>query len=106
MTCHVALGGLLQLGHYKEAQKNIIENFIFCVYVCRYTAENSVKFGAPRDTDHPELRQPLAPEIWQSVVESLQPGSKVTILTNGPLTNVAKIVLSGKNSSSAIEVVD
>ncbi|KAK1581272.1 hypothetical protein Q3G72_004435 [Acer saccharum] len=24
----------------------------------RYTAENSVKSGAPRDTDHPELRQP------------------------------------------------
>ncbi|GAU11089.1 hypothetical protein TSUD_197130, partial [Trifolium subterraneum] len=28
----------------------------------RYTGENSVKFGAPRDTDHPELRQPLAME--------------------------------------------
>ncbi|GFP98626.1 pyrimidine-specific ribonucleoside hydrolase riha [Phtheirospermum japonicum] len=60
----------------------------------RYTAENSVKFGAPRDTHHPELRQPLALEIWQSVIKSLDPGSKVTVLTNGPLTNVARIILA------------
>ncbi|KAJ8573791.1 hypothetical protein K7X08_010302 [Anisodus acutangulus] len=69
----------------------------------RYTAENSVKFGAPRDTDHPELRQPLALEVWESVVKSLDPGSKVTILTNGPLTNIAKIVLAGKNMTNAIQ---
>ncbi|KAL3812756.1 hypothetical protein ACJIZ3_014024 [Penstemon smallii] len=68
----------------------------------RYTAENSVKFGAPRDTDHPELRQPLALEIWKSVVKSLDSESKVTILTNGPLTNLASIV-SDKNLSSPIE---
>ncbi|KAG6428084.1 hypothetical protein SASPL_112333 [Salvia splendens] len=71
----------------------------------RYTAENSVKFGAPRDTEHPELRQPLTLEIWQSLIESLTPGSKVTILTNGPLTNVAKIILSGEKSTSAIEEI-
>ncbi|PIN03738.1 putative inosine-uridine preferring nucleoside hydrolase [Handroanthus impetiginosus] len=69
----------------------------------RYTAENSVKFGAPRDTGYPKLRQPLALETWQSVVKSLEPGSKVTILTNGPLTNVAKIILSAKNSTSPIQ---
>ncbi|KAK4405632.1 Pyrimidine-specific ribonucleoside hydrolase RihA [Sesamum angolense] len=69
----------------------------------RYTAENSVEFGAPRDTDHPELRQPLALEIWESVITSLESGSKVTILTNGPLTNVAKIVLSDKNLSYPIQ---
>ncbi|KAH6808800.1 inosine-uridine preferring nucleoside hydrolase family protein [Perilla frutescens var. frutescens] len=69
----------------------------------RYTAENSVRFNAPRDTDHPELRQPLALEIWQTVVESLEPGSKVTVLTNGPLTDVAKIILSDKNLSSPIQ---
>ncbi|KAK6130423.1 hypothetical protein DH2020_035833 [Rehmannia glutinosa] len=69
----------------------------------RYTAENSVKYGAPRDTDHPELRQPLALEIWQSVIKSLETGSKVTILTNGPLTNVANIILSHRNLSSPIE---
>lgn len=63
-----------------------------------------MKFNAPRDTDHPELRQPLAHEIWKSVVESLEPGSKVTVLTNGPLTNVAKIILSDKNLSSVIQV--
>ncbi|KAH6755511.1 inosine-uridine preferring nucleoside hydrolase family protein [Perilla frutescens var. hirtella] len=69
----------------------------------RYTAENSVRFNAPRDTDHPELRQPLALEIWKTVVESLEPGSKVTVLTNGPLTDVAKIILSDKNLSSPIQ---
>ncbi|KAK9291520.1 hypothetical protein L1049_019468 [Liquidambar formosana] len=67
----------------------------------RYTAENSVKFGAPRDTDRPELRQPLALDVWKSILESLDPGSKISILTNGPLTNLAHIILS-ENSSSAI----
>ncbi|KAK7245735.1 hypothetical protein RIF29_40584 [Crotalaria pallida] len=70
----------------------------------RYTAENTVKFGAPRDTDHPELRQPLAMEIWDSVLQTLKPGSKVTVLTNGPLTNLAKVV-SAKNISSRIQEV-
>ncbi|KAJ8565922.1 hypothetical protein K7X08_008498 [Anisodus acutangulus] len=55
-----------------------------------YTAENSVKYGALRDTDHPELGQPLALEVWETAVKSLNPGSKITILTNGPLTNIAK----------------
>ncbi|KAJ8767555.1 hypothetical protein K2173_017624 [Erythroxylum novogranatense] len=71
----------------------------------RYTAENSVKFGAPRDTDHPELRQPLALEIWESIVETLDPGSKVTILTNGPLTSLASIILSANKASSHIKDV-
>jgi inosine-uridine nucleoside N-ribohydrolase len=70
----------------------------------RYTAENSVKYGAPRDTDHPELRQALAMEVWESVVETLEPGSKITILTNGPLTNLAKIILTKKNTTSLIQV--
>ncbi|XP_043722088.1 uncharacterized protein LOC122669395 [Telopea speciosissima] len=68
----------------------------------RYTAENSVKYGAPRDTDHPELRQPLALEVWKNISESLDPGSKITILTNGPLTNLANIIISEKNFSSVI----
>ncbi|WJX90534.1 Nucleoside hydrolase 3 [Trifolium repens] len=70
----------------------------------RYTAENSVKFGAPRDTDHPELRQPLAMEVWESVLQTLKSGSKVTVLTNGPLTTLAKVV-SMKNISSRIQEV-
>ncbi|MED6119747.1 Nucleoside hydrolase 3 [Stylosanthes scabra] len=69
----------------------------------RYTAENSVKFGAPRDTDNPELRQPLAMEVWNSILQS-EPNSKITVLTNGPLTNLAKVV-SLKNISSRIEEV-
>ncbi|KAB1214127.1 Non-specific ribonucleoside hydrolase RihC [Morella rubra] len=71
----------------------------------RYTAQNSVKYGAPRDTDHPELRQPLALEVWQTVVETLDPGAKITILTNGPLTNLAKIILSKTNTTSLIQDV-
>ncbi|KAK7348185.1 hypothetical protein VNO80_22735 [Phaseolus coccineus] len=70
----------------------------------RYTAENSVKFGAPRDTDHPELRQPLAMEVWESVLQKTKPGSKITVLTNGPLTNLAK-VLSVKKITSRIQDV-
>ncbi|KAI3979947.1 hypothetical protein MKX01_042601 [Papaver californicum] len=69
----------------------------------RHTAENSEKHGAPRDTDHPELRQPLALEVWQSISKSLAPGSKITILTNGPLTNLAQIIQSEKNLSSVVE---
>ncbi|XP_052189465.1 nucleoside hydrolase 3-like isoform X2 [Diospyros lotus] len=71
----------------------------------RYTAENSVKFGAPRDTDHPELRQILALEVWENITKSLDSGSKISILTNGPLTNLADIILSHKNASSKIQDV-
>ncbi|GMI72100.1 nucleoside hydrolase 3 [Hibiscus trionum] len=65
----------------------------------RYTAENSVKFGAPRDTDHPELRQPLALEIWNSTLKTLGHGSKITVLTNGPLTSLAKIITETRTAS-------
>ncbi|CAJ2634443.1 unnamed protein product [Trifolium pratense] len=58
----------------------------------RYTAEN------------PELRQPLAMEVWESVLQTLKPGSNVTVLTNGPLTSLAKVV-SMKNISSRIQEV-
>ncbi|KAK7412611.1 hypothetical protein VNO78_04107 [Psophocarpus tetragonolobus] len=70
----------------------------------RYTSENSVRFGAPRDTDHPKLRQPLAMEIWESILQTMEPESKITVLTNGPLTTLAKVV-SIKNISSRIEEV-
>ncbi|XP_030466976.1 nucleoside hydrolase 3-like isoform X1 [Syzygium oleosum] len=68
----------------------------------RYTAENSMRFGAPRNTDHPEFRQPLAVDVWKSVVKSLEPAAKITILSNGPLTNLASIIHL-KNSSSVIQ---
>ncbi|GJZ69006.1 inosine-uridine preferring nucleoside hydrolase [Tanacetum coccineum] len=71
----------------------------------RYTAENSVEFGAPRNTDFPQLRQPVALEVWRSLVKSIDDGSKITVLTNGPLTNLANILLSDTNSSSIIEEV-
>ncbi|KAJ0620559.1 putative inosine/uridine-preferring nucleoside hydrolase domain, ribonucleoside hydrolase [Helianthus annuus] len=71
-----------------------------------YTAQNSVKFGAPRDTDFPQFRQPLALEVWRSLVKSIDDGSKITILTNGPLTNLANILLSESNASSIIQVIE
>ncbi|CAN1130542.1 Nucleoside hydrolase 3 [Linum perenne] len=71
----------------------------------RYTAENSVAFGAPRNTDHPELRQPRAMEVWDLVVKSLEVGSKVTYLTNGPLTNLAMIINTKNYNNSIIEDV-
>eukprot|EP01018_Ginkgo_biloba_P007885 Gb_08959 [translate_table: standard] len=69
----------------------------------RYTAHNSLKFGAPRNTDHPELRQPRAKEVWQNVSSELKEGSKVTILATGPLTNIAHFLSFDANSSSKIE---
>lgn len=66
--------------------------------------ENSVAHGAPSDTDRPELRQPLALEVWQNLTKSVDEVSKITVLTNGPLTSLAKIISSDKNSSSIIKV--
>ncbi|XP_050117849.1 nucleoside hydrolase 3-like isoform X2 [Malus sylvestris] len=71
----------------------------------RYTTENSLEHGAPKDTDHPELRQPLALEVCETLVKTLEPGSKITILTNGPLTNLAKMISSKKNTVSLIQDV-
>uniref|UniRef100_A0A1J3J1P5 Pyrimidine-specific ribonucleoside hydrolase RihA n=1 Tax=Noccaea caerulescens TaxID=107243 RepID=A0A1J3J1P5_NOCCA len=71
----------------------------------RYTAENSMAHGAPRDTDRPELRQPLALEVWQNLTKPGNGVSKITVLTNGPLTSLAKIISSDKKSSSLIKEV-
>ncbi|KAK1351792.1 Uridine nucleosidase 1 [Heracleum sosnowskyi] len=71
----------------------------------RYTAQNAVNNGTPTDTDKLETRQPFAMEIWESIVKSLDPGSKITILNNRPLTNLAKIISSNKSISSCIEDV-
>jgi len=62
-----------------------------------------MEFEAPQDTDHLNFRQPLAMEIWESVLQTMEPGSKITVLTNGPLTTLAKVV-SQKNISSRIQV--
>ncbi|XP_071737310.1 nucleoside hydrolase 3-like [Rutidosis leptorrhynchoides] len=71
----------------------------------RYTAENFIKFGAPRTTDFPKLRQPLALEVWRSIVKSVDLGSKITILTNGPMTTLAKIILADTNANAIIQDV-
>ncbi|KFK26124.1 hypothetical protein AALP_AA8G206800 [Arabis alpina] len=71
----------------------------------RYTTHNSMAHGAPRDTDRPELRQPLATEVWQNLTKSDNGVTKITVLTNGPLTNLAKIISSDKKSSSLIKEV-
>lgn len=70
----------------------------------RYTPESSVKFGALQDTDHPELRQMSALDVWKDVVQSLDPGGKITVLANGPLTNLAQII-RWKAMSSRIQEI-
>ncbi|CAL5094879.1 unnamed protein product [Urochloa decumbens] len=57
------------------------------------------------DLDHPERRQPHAYDVWQTVKKQLGPGEKITVLTSGPLTNLANISLSDKDASSVIERV-
>ncbi|XP_020580617.1 uncharacterized protein LOC110024767 [Phalaenopsis equestris] len=69
----------------------------------RFTAEDSIKYGAPRNTAHPELRQPLVLEVWQSISREVNPSQKITILTNGPLTNIANIILSDEKATSMIQ---
>uniref|UniRef100_K3Z3W2 Inosine/uridine-preferring nucleoside hydrolase domain-containing protein n=1 Tax=Setaria italica TaxID=4555 RepID=K3Z3W2_SETIT len=55
--------------------------------------------------DHPERRQAHAYDVWQSVRKQLGPGEKITVLTSGPLTNLANISLSDMDASSVIERV-
>jgi inosine-uridine nucleoside N-ribohydrolase len=47
----------------------------------------------------------LAFEVWQHIREELKPTDKITILTNGPLTNIANIILSDTKAGSIIEVI-
>ncbi|XP_020878603.1 uncharacterized protein LOC9307918 [Arabidopsis lyrata subsp. lyrata] len=70
-----------------------------------YIHHNSVANGAPRDTDRTEIRQPLALEVWQNLTKSVNEVSKITVLTNGPLTSLAKIISSVKKSPSLIKEV-
>ncbi|VAH07299.1 unnamed protein product [Triticum turgidum subsp. durum] len=44
-------------------------------------------------------------KLWQSVRRQLCPGDKITLLTSGPLTNLANISLSDRDASSVIERV-
>lgn len=71
----------------------------------RYTAENSVEFGAPRNTDHPELRQPKAQEVIEDVLKHLNRNSKLSILSAGPLTNIATFLASNSSLKSSIEEI-
>ncbi|KAM1160412.1 hypothetical protein ACFX19_034021 [Malus domestica] len=50
------------------------------------------------------LGQPIAIEVWKTIVKSLDPGSKITLLTNGPLTNLAEIILF-ENADSVVQDV-
>uniref|UniRef100_N1R5B1 Inosine/uridine-preferring nucleoside hydrolase domain-containing protein n=1 Tax=Aegilops tauschii TaxID=37682 RepID=N1R5B1_AEGTA len=59
----------------------------------------------PESSDDPEHRQPSAFEVWQCVRKQLDPGDKITLLTSGPLTNLANISLSDRDASSVIERV-
>ncbi|GMH28461.1 hypothetical protein Nepgr_030304 [Nepenthes gracilis] len=71
----------------------------------RYTPGNFIGYGAPRNTDRPEIRQLSALEIWKTITKKTDPRKKITILTNGPLTTLAKIILSETDPSSLIQGV-
>ncbi|VAH19041.1 unnamed protein product [Triticum turgidum subsp. durum] len=51
----------------------------------------------PESSGDPEHRQPSAFEVWQCVRRQLDPGDKITLLTSGPLTNLANISLSDRD---------
>lgn len=71
----------------------------------RYSAENSAIYGAIRNTSHPRLRQKLSNEVWGSISsEVYTQGPKLTLLTNGPLTNLANIIKKYKKAKMLIQV--
>lgn len=72
----------------------------------RYSAENSAIYGAIRNTSHPRLRQKLSNEVWGSISsEVYTQGHKLTLLTNGPLTNLANIIKKYKKAKMLIQEV-
>jgi len=73
----------------------VIKRFTSVHFMIRFTSD---------DLDHPERRHPHAFDVWQSVRKQLGPGQKITVLTSGPLTNLANISLSDMDASSVIEV--
>jgi len=73
----------------------VIKRFTSVHFMIRFTSENLY---------HPERRQPHVFDVWQSVRKQLGPGQKITVLTSGPLTNLANISLSDMDASSVIEV--
>ncbi|KAH7296329.1 hypothetical protein KP509_26G019400 [Ceratopteris richardii] len=70
----------------------------------RYTAENSIKFGAPRNTNHPERRQQKAQEVIEKVLHQNNK-RKVFFLTGGPLTNMATFLASNTSLKSQIKEI-
>lgn len=67
----------------------------------RYTAHNSVRFGAPRDTEFPSRRQPSANEVLAQVFSN---SPKVSVITGGPLSNIASFLQSNASYKHQIEV--
>lgn len=71
----------------------------------RYTAENSVLFGAPRNTDNPRLRQQKAQEVIADTLERHGTGEKLVFLTGGPLTNIATFLSSNLSTKSLVKEI-
>ncbi|KMZ56894.1 Pyrimidine-specific ribonucleoside hydrolase [Zostera marina] len=72
----------------------------------RYSAENSALYGFIRNTSHPRFRQKLSNEIWESISSEIYTkGRKMTLLTNGPLTNLANIIKKYKKAKMLIQEV-
>ncbi|KAM0948563.1 putative inosine/uridine-preferring nucleoside hydrolase domain, ribonucleoside hydrolase [Dioscorea sansibarensis] len=58
---------------------------------------------SPRRYTVEDDRQPSAMEVWQMISRSIDQNNTINILTNGPLTNIANIILSDENASSVIQ---
>ena len=70
----------------------------------RYTAENSVKYGALRNTEHPELRQPTAQEVIENILYQADEKEGVIFVTGGPLSNIAKFISSNSSLRALVKV--
>ncbi|KAI8022712.1 Pyrimidine-specific ribonucleoside hydrolase RihA [Camellia lanceoleosa] len=68
---------------------------------CKYRQAMPHCSGGFLDSD--TLSQRLALDIWKSVIKSLDPGSKITVFTNGPSTTLSQIILF-ENTSYVIQV--
>ncbi|KAJ0980721.1 hypothetical protein J5N97_008976 [Dioscorea zingiberensis] len=60
---------------------------------------------SPRRYSVGDNRQLSAMEVWQMISSSIDQNNTINILTNGPLTNIADIILSDENASSVIQKI-
>lgn len=65
---------------------------------------NNVTFNTQFNAN--QRQQPLIMDIWEDVTKKIDdPQTKITILTNGPLTTISKIIAIDQNAVSKIQVI-